>query len=174
MAELERSEHNDEGRAREWIARALNAAPDPAWTAEGHVSDRWLPMSPSGRLDAFEWRVPVTGIARGAAPIEPAARPIAPVPAAPEATTDDRGERPPAALAAPSASDPAHEPAEDLPAGTGRTPDPAGPVVKAAPAQRDPVIPLLHAPDDPGPDAADETTPPVEPQHNGGWRRIFE
>ena len=33
--ELERAEHNDEGRAREWIARALNAAPDPAWTAEG-------------------------------------------------------------------------------------------------------------------------------------------
>ena len=60
MAELERIEHNDEGRAREWIARALNAAPDPAWTAEGHVSDRWLPVSPSGRLDAFEWRVPVT------------------------------------------------------------------------------------------------------------------
>ncbi len=58
MAELERIEHNDEGRAREWIARALNAAPDPAWTADGHVSDRWLPVSPSGKLDAFEWRVP--------------------------------------------------------------------------------------------------------------------
>ena len=46
MAELERAERNDEGRAREWIARALNAAPDPTWTAEGHVSDRWLPVSP--------------------------------------------------------------------------------------------------------------------------------
>ena len=46
MAELERAEHNDEGRAREWIARALNAAPDPTWTAEGHMSDRWLPVSP--------------------------------------------------------------------------------------------------------------------------------
>ena len=72
MAELERSEHNDEGRAREWIARAVNAAPDPAWTAEGHVSDRWLPVSPSGKLDAFEWRVPVTGMAPAAPPIEPA------------------------------------------------------------------------------------------------------
>ena len=62
MAELERAEHNDEGRAREWIARAVNAAPDPAWTADGHVSDRWLPASPvTGRLDAFEWRVPLTG-----------------------------------------------------------------------------------------------------------------
>ena len=46
MAELERAEHNDEGRAREWIARAVHAAPDPTWTADGHVSDRWLPASP--------------------------------------------------------------------------------------------------------------------------------
>ena len=39
MAELERAERNDEGRAREWMARALHAAPDPAWTADGYVSD---------------------------------------------------------------------------------------------------------------------------------------
>ncbi len=74
MAELERAASNDEGRAREWIARALNAAPDPTWTADGRVSDRWLPVSPSGRLDAFEWRVPLTGIdsaATTAAVIEP-------------------------------------------------------------------------------------------------------
>ena len=63
MAELERADHNDEGRAREWMARALHAAPDPQWTADGHVSDRWLPVSPvTGRLDAFEWRVPLTGM----------------------------------------------------------------------------------------------------------------
>ena len=59
MAELEELE-GDEGRAREWMARALNAARDPAWTADGFVSDRWLPVSPvTGRLDAFEWKVPV-------------------------------------------------------------------------------------------------------------------
>ena len=61
MAELERAERNDEGRAREWTARAVNAAPDPQWTTDGHVSKHWLPASPSGRLDAFEWRVPLTG-----------------------------------------------------------------------------------------------------------------
>ena len=62
MAALERAE-GDEGRAREWLARAVNAAPDPAWTADGYVSDRWLPLSPvTGRLDAFEWRVPLTGM----------------------------------------------------------------------------------------------------------------
>src|ERR1700758_220219 len=62
MAKLERAERNDEGRAREWMARALNAPPDPQWTADGYVSDRWLPVSPvSGRIDAFVWRVPLTG-----------------------------------------------------------------------------------------------------------------
>ena len=60
----ERAERNDVGRAREWLARAVHAPPDPAWTADGHVSDHWLPASPvTGRLDALEWRVPVTGMA---------------------------------------------------------------------------------------------------------------
>ncbi len=62
MAALERAERNDEGRAREWTARAVHAAPDPAWTADGYVSDHWLPASPvTGRIDAFEWRVPLSG-----------------------------------------------------------------------------------------------------------------
>ncbi len=79
MAELERAERNDEGRAREWIARALHAAPDPQWTADGHVSDRWLPVSPvSGRLDALEWRVPLTGVL-SAPVIEPEPTSVAPV-----------------------------------------------------------------------------------------------
>jgi HemY protein len=83
MAALERTERGDEGRAREWVARALNAAPDPAWTADGYVSDRWLPVSPvTGRLDAFEWRVPLAGIVNAAAPvIEPEPAVLAPVPA---------------------------------------------------------------------------------------------
>ena len=59
MAELEGLE-GDEGRAREWMARALHAARDPVWTADGFVSERWLPVSPvTGRLDAFQWKVPV-------------------------------------------------------------------------------------------------------------------
>src|SRR5205807_2441335 len=59
MAELEQLK-GDDGRAREWMSRALNAALDPAWTADGFVSERWLPVSPvSGRLDAFQWKVPV-------------------------------------------------------------------------------------------------------------------
>src|SRR5204863_8598387 len=33
MAQLEQSQHGDEGRAREWMVRALNARRDPAWSA---------------------------------------------------------------------------------------------------------------------------------------------
>jgi HemY protein len=60
MGEIEQSESGDEGRAREWMSRALRAARDPAWTADGIVADRWAPTSPvTGALDAFQWRVPV-------------------------------------------------------------------------------------------------------------------
>src|SRR4029079_13451462 len=38
MAELEETEHGDEGRAREWTARAVHARRDPEWTADGVVS----------------------------------------------------------------------------------------------------------------------------------------
>ena len=68
MAELEEAEHGDEGRAREWMARALTSARrDPAWTADGFVSERWLPVSPvTGRLDAFAWKDPLSGLEAGA------------------------------------------------------------------------------------------------------------
>ena len=46
MAEIEETEHGDEGRVREWMARAMRASGDPVWTADGVVSDRWLPVSP--------------------------------------------------------------------------------------------------------------------------------
>lgn len=59
MAELEAAEHADIGKAREWTARAVRATRDPAWIADGVVSDRWAPVSPvTGRLDAFVWSVP--------------------------------------------------------------------------------------------------------------------
>jgi HemY protein len=71
MAEIEDSE-GDVGRAREWMARAMRAAPDPVWTADGAVSDHWLPVAPlSGRLDAFEWKVPVAEIGVERPLIEP-------------------------------------------------------------------------------------------------------
>lgn len=72
MAEIEEGENGDQGKAREWLARAVRAPRDPAWTADGIVSDEWEPVSPvTGRLDAFEWKVPVTATSRpviGASP----------------------------------------------------------------------------------------------------------
>jgi HemY protein len=142
MAKLERTERNDEGRAREWMARALNAPPDPQWTADGYVSDRWLPVSPvSGRIDAFVWRVPLTGAI--AAPIIEPELP-APISAAPA----PRGQN------------------VVIPAGAS--------AVRSAPepVKTEPVIPLVHAPDDPGPDGAPESEIPTD-QESGGWRKIF-
>jgi len=156
MAEIERAEHNDEGRAREWIARALHAAPDPAWTADGHVSESWQPVSPvTGRLDAFEWRVPLTGSA-STAPIiasEPAAAPVQIENST--AKLDD------------SAAKPQEEP-EDPEEPEELAPNP----VRDSPSPKaEPVIPLVHAPDDPGPESDGATAPGG---HSGGWRKLFE
>ena len=60
MARIEGEQHGNAGGVREWLARAVNAPRDPAWTADGIVSDVWAPISPvTGALDAFRWRVPV-------------------------------------------------------------------------------------------------------------------
>lgn len=60
MARIEGEQNGDRGRVREWLVRSANAAPDPAWTADGVVSDTWAPTSPvTGALDAYQWCVPV-------------------------------------------------------------------------------------------------------------------
>jgi HemY protein len=59
-ADIEEAETGDQGRVRSWLQRAMRAPRDPAWSADGVVSDRWLPVSPvTGRLDAFEWQQPL-------------------------------------------------------------------------------------------------------------------
>lgn len=59
MAELEASETGDVGRAREWAARAVRAPRDPAWIADGQVSEHWAAVSPvTGKLDAYVWETP--------------------------------------------------------------------------------------------------------------------
>ena len=78
MAEIEEGQSGDQGKAREWLARAVRAPRDPVWTADGITSDEWEPVSPvSGRLDAFEWKVPVTAAARPAPEAAPAQLPAA-------------------------------------------------------------------------------------------------
>jgi HemY protein len=60
LADIEEAETGDQGRVRQHLAKAVRAQRDPAWVADGFVSERWAPVSPvTGKLDAFEWRVPV-------------------------------------------------------------------------------------------------------------------
>ena len=169
MAELEGLE-GDDGRARQWMARAMNAARDPAWTADGHVSDTWLPVSPAtGRIDAFQWKVPVAELgperalvdlteAKPLPPVQPAPVPPPPVPA-PAAVIAEVAEAPPREIASPPLAAPVAEPA---PAPAPIAPRPAAAVPKPAP-----IMPLTQPPDDPGPEPDPAEAPPPE-----GWQRI--
>jgi HemY protein len=151
MAELERKQHADEGSARAWMVRALRARRDPAWTADGFVSERWLPASPiTGHLDAFEWKDPLAGDEPAGVLIEaeePTARP-APAPADTQlqVRSADKVEAP--------APEPRSAPAQaqeytEIPSEAGREPQERTLArIPVAPA----VIPLVHAPDDPGPE----------------------
>lgn len=79
MADIE-EESDASGSVREWLSRASRAPRDPAWIADGVISDRWSPISPvSGRLDAFVWGTPVEQLT--AAPVErPVPAPRLPLP----------------------------------------------------------------------------------------------
>jgi len=75
MAEIEEGQNGDQGKAREWLARAVRAPRDPVWTADGVTSDEWEPVSPiTGKLDAFEWKVPVSAVASRAVETAPASQ----------------------------------------------------------------------------------------------------
>jgi HemY protein len=168
MAELEEVEHGDAGRSREWMGRALRAGGDPRWTADGMVSDRWLPVSPvSGKIDAFVWKVPLAELAATTSLDGPPLWPMQSLPPAAPATPAAPPEHPPT----PAVIEPAPEAppapavrAEAPPAEAKPAPKPEGPRAavspQAAAPRRDPVIPLIHAPDDPGPDADPELPAP--------------
>jgi HemY protein len=168
MAEIEERDTGDVGRAREWTARAVHAARDPAWTADGLVSDRWLPVSPAtGRLDAFQWKVPVAELtAPGPVieetwhePVAAAAPAPSPEPAPPAPAEADK---PASEAAAPRAAEQA-----TLPVVTPRQrPRPEPPAA-------DTVIPLVHSPDDPGPEGELAAEPAREGPTQEGWRRFF-
>ena len=51
----------------------------------------------------------------------------------------------------------------------------AASAIRAAPepVKSEPVIPLVHAPDDPGPDGIEESGASTN-QDNSGWRKIFQ
>ncbi|MEM7301713.1 MAG: heme biosynthesis HemY N-terminal domain-containing protein [Pseudomonadota bacterium] len=66
MADIEEGQFGATGRVRDWLSRAVRSPRDAVWTADGHISEEWAPISPvTGRLDAFEWKVPVEQIGAG-------------------------------------------------------------------------------------------------------------
>ncbi|MCW6509375.1 heme biosynthesis protein HemY [Lichenifustis flavocetrariae] len=59
MADIEEAENGETGALLEWLQRASRGARDPAWIADGVVSNTWAPVSPvTGRIDAFVWETP--------------------------------------------------------------------------------------------------------------------
>ncbi len=77
MADVEEAA-GAEGATREWLARAARAPRDRAWVADGVISDRWAPVSPSGALDAFVWRTPEERLSAPEPPVAPAPTPVEP------------------------------------------------------------------------------------------------
>jgi HemY protein len=198
MAEIERTEHGDSGRARAWTLRAVRALHDPVWTADGYVSDRWRPVSPvTGRIDAFQWQTPLaalpsdrastieTEILRETVLAPPPAvpKPVVPVPTevTPSAPAQDLAAEPEVSAQPEPVADAAPEPAEAPPL---PKPAPAPPPLfrdrsdiasAAKPAVAIPaVIPIVRPPDDPGVDEADDYRDEFAElnagQQQGGWR----
>ena len=144
MAWIETAEHGDSGLAREWMARAIHAAHDPVWTADGVIAETWMPVSPvTGRLDAFQWRVPVAELTPRGAVIEQAERTLQ-VPSIP---------MPPLQSAAPLVPK-----------------APVKPPFKPA-DQRDGLP--ANAPDDPGPAPEPLLDPVPKPSSTGGKMRSW-
>lgn len=203
MAEIERTEHGDSGRARAWTLRAVRALHDPVWTADGYVSSTWRPVSPvTGRLDAFVWQAPLAALPSDKnATIEPS--PFEEAMLAPPAPRRE----PPAVEASEPAAEPVVTPIEPAAAAPqdnspdvtlAPEPEPAAPPLPAEPPQPAPlfrarqdlakdqpkvapvsipaVIPIVRAPDDPGIDdeaTGSEFSEPINPTSQTGGWRGF-
>ena len=182
MAEIERTEHGDSGKARAWTLRAVRALHDPVWTADGYVSDRWRPVSPvSGRLDAFQWQMTLSALpsdknaAVESSPFEEAM--LAAPPSLPRVEISGKNSvepprEPEAELTMPAAQD--NSPAKPVVLESAPVSAPSPPPTEAVPAAAPPlfrsradipkvadrpagpaipaVIPIVRAPDDPGVD----------------------
>ena len=59
MADLEIGENEDTGLAREWMDRALTAAPDACWVGPTGAASSWQAVCPeTGQIDAYKWGLP--------------------------------------------------------------------------------------------------------------------
>jgi HemY protein len=155
MARIEAAQHGDTGLAREWMARAVHAAHDPVWTADGVIAETWMPVSPvTGRLDTFQWRVPVAELTPRGATVEQTPSPYPP-PLVWEGRVGALSPQPSLKAAAPQAPDKTLSPSPRA-------------------ADRPDGLPA-HAPDDPGPHAEQPSEPVPKPAADtaGGMRSWF-
>jgi HemY protein len=169
LADIEEAETGDQGRVRHWMAQALRAPRDPAWVADGFVSEKWLPLSPvTGRLDAFEWKAPFDQlegpVEEGSLAADTAIASLPPVTVS-EAKTDTATEEPPKPILVEVKPAPqeAKPPQKEL-AVAAKTPAPANVTPKdgKSPENEEEPVPFFgRPPDDPGvkdPDAAQPAT----------------
>ncbi|CDZ32035.1 HemY domain protein [Neorhizobium galegae bv. officinalis] len=169
LADIEEAETGDQGRVRHWMAQALRAPRDPAWVADGFVSEKWLPLSPvTGRLDAFEWKAPFDQlegpVEEGSLAADTAIASLPPVTIG-EAKADTATEEPPKPILVEVKPAPQEaKPAQKELAVAAKTPAPANvtPKDEKSPENEEEPVPFFgRPPDDPGvkdPDAAQPTT----------------
>jgi HemY protein len=98
LAEVEQAQGDGE-KAREYLAKAVDAPPDPAWLCQstGEAQARWSAFGPDGRFDSLHWGkppkiVPMLGQERALVIPPPSPKPSAakaepPAGAKPQATT---------------------------------------------------------------------------------------
>lgn len=197
MAEIERTEHGDSGKARAWTLRAVRALHDPVWTADGYVSDKWRPVSPvSGRLDAFQWQTPVAALPSTSGAVEPSpfeqamlapspkvTQPVGGVEDAPQVSHDQASHDQTSRDSVAQDNAPAAAPVDVAPPPPAQTAAPAPlfrtradiPIAGEKPATAIPaIIPIVRPPDDPGVDDGTEldefAEAPVRGGQEGGWR----
>lgn len=181
MADIEEAETGDQGKVRQWLAQAVRAPRDPAWTADGYVSEQWSPVSPvTGRLNSFEWKVPVeqlapvievekpeTREATESRAIVPAEVPTLPCESAPVVTIEEA-----------EVIVPATEPVRAVPepqekAETAKPPAPEG-TVSSEEADEKQAGRIHIVVDDPGvPDGDDDKAPKKAQQKTLGGLRLF-
>src|SRR5262249_22453707 len=160
----------------------------------GFVSDHWLPISPvTGRLDAFEWKDPLAGEEHAGAVIDAERHVMLEPPAASSAAAASAAIAA-SALASAAAAAAAASPHVDVADAAPRTARPPASGEKETTAEKEPasasaqvsetgtapappVIPLVHAPDDPGPSANAEVPPDPAPEGPDapppdGWTRF--
>ncbi|WP_105404569.1 heme biosynthesis protein HemY [Neorhizobium sp. T7_12] len=169
LADIEEAETGDQGRVRHWMAQALRAPRDPAWVADGFVSEKWLPLSPvTGRLDAFEWKAPFDQlegpVEEGSLAADTAIASLPPVTVS-EAKADTATEETPKPILVEVKPAPQEaKPAQKELAVAAKTPAPANVTPKdgKSPENEEEPVPFFgRPPDDPGvkdPDAAQPAT----------------